>query len=92
LSYSLVSVLDNFADLGLKKELEVESNCYNFAIDVEEMIENNIFVIDYKNESFTDEYLEKYFEFNKMFTDVYNSYFSFAKTKGIYIKLREDYE
>jgi len=40
----------------------------------------------------TDEYLEEYFEFNKMFTDVYNSYFSFAKTKGIYIKLREDYE
>jgi len=76
----------------LKKELEVESNNYSFTVEVEEMIEQNIFVVDYKNSSFTDEYLEEYFDFNVEYTKVYNHYFSFAKDKGIYKKYRNDNE
>lgn len=72
----------------LRKDLEKESNKYSFAIDIEAMIEENIFVIDFKNSSYTEEYLLEYYEFNKEYTEVYNHYFSFAETKGKYLQLR----
>lgn len=76
----------------VKQELIVESSYYSFAVEVEEMIEENIFIINYKNSSFSDEHLEEYFEFNKEYTEVYNHYYSFANDKGIYKQIRNENE
>ena len=58
---------------SLKHSLEDIGFRYEFAKMVESMIEKNMFLINFKNESFTDEFLVAYSELFGVFEKRYNS-------------------
>jgi hypothetical protein len=72
---------------GLRKDLEAAENMYYFALDVEEQIENNIFLINYKNKSFTEDYLAEYHSLSKEFQEMYQGYFKHAQNKAVKLEL-----
>ena len=67
-------------------ELEEAQNLYYFAMEVEDLIEENIFLINYKNSSFSEKYLVEYFEVNKEFEKTYETMFRYADEKGRKLK------
>jgi len=74
----------------LKNSLFIIEENYNFTLFVEEDIRENIFLIDYVNETFSEEFLEEFFSFKEKFIEVHKYYFSFALDKGKKIKIDKE--
>ena len=79
-----ISVLEALE--AFRIELEAAQNFYYFAMEVEDLIEENIFLINYKNSSFSEKYLVEYFEVNKEFEKTYETMFRYADEKGRKLK------
>lgn len=75
-----ISLLSALQDL--QKEISRAEDKYYFTVSVEEMIVDNIFIIDYTNTSFTEEYLVGFYELNKSFNKVYDYYFKYVSEKA----------
>lgn len=82
-----ISALDACENLKLK--LEAMQDSYYFVMDIEENIEANMFIINYKNYSYTDEYLQEYYEVNMEFEHLYLELYKHLKTRGAKIHFSE---
>jgi hypothetical protein len=80
-----ISVLE--ALVALKKDFDSAEDMYYFAMHVEEQIENNVFIMNYKNESFTEEYLLEYQSLSEEFQEMYESYFKYAQARAKKLEL-----
>lgn len=80
-----ISLLEGLKDL--RGDMEYAQGMYYFTLDVEELVEENIFVIDYKNESFSEKYLIEYSELFEEFSILYNSYIVHVESKAKKLRL-----
>jgi len=65
----------------LSKDVEQMKNRYEFTLFIEEEIENNKFLIDFKNNSFTEEFLNDLVSFKREFDEMAEKYYRFVNTK-----------
>lgn len=75
-----VSLLEALRDLRGNMEYAKES--YEFTLDVEDLVEQNIFLQGYKNSSFSEKYLLEYAELFKQFSELYNKYVVYVESKA----------
>lgn len=75
-----LSMLEALRDL--RGNMEYAKDMYEFTLDVEDLVERNIFLNDYKNSSFSEKYLIEYAELFEVFGELYNKYIVHAQTKA----------
>jgi len=75
-----ISVLEALRDL--KERIDISIKNYDFTLYVENELEENIFMNNFKNNVFSDEYIQEFSKFIQNFEEIYDNYFKYISTKA----------